>query len=189
MLKLYENNFLKDECLERWVTYMEQEGYPGVLKCKRDGNYLHIFSTFIWLNVVHGADHVLSNNIVRKWGVNASLVPMHSQQWYREHGDYDYLDVLEGKDWKSRWRIQWYAMRIRVFWGTFGGPWNQGGFHADHMIDSHLHRHFRDIDGITEDERKQIDGIHVEFVRKMKECDVKYRWLMRVEYFTAGIQY
>jgi len=189
VLKLHDGGYLKDECLERWITFMEKEGFPGISKCKRHGGYLHIFSTFLWLNVVHASDHTIANNIVRHWGVNCSVVPMMTQQWFREHGDYDYLDVLEGKDWRSRWRIQFYAMRIRVFWGTFGGPWNEGGFHADHMIDSHLHRHFTDIDGITEEERKAIDEIHKGYIEKMKEYDVNWRWLMKVEDLTAGIQY
>jgi len=151
--------------------------------------YLHILSTCLWLNVVHSSDHTSGHNMIRDWGIGGSFVPLFNEEWYREHGDYDYMDVLEGKDWRSRWRLQFHAMRCRIFWAAFGGPWNVSSFHADHMIDIHLHRHFVDVSGITEEERKEIDGIHREYIQKMKDCGVKYRWLMKVENFTAGIQY
>ena len=188
-LKLHAGGYLKDEDLERFVKYLETEGFPGLSQCQRDGGYLHIFSTFIWLNVVHSSDHTVADNIVRDFGIGSSVVPMHSEEWYRENGGYDFVDVLEGKSCCSRWRLQFYAMKIRVFWDTFGGPWNEGGFHADHLIDSHLHRHFVDVDGLTEDERQKINWIHRDYIVKMKECDEKYHWLMKVENFTAGIQY
>jgi len=189
VVKLHSAGYLKAECLDRWVSYLEKEGFPGISCCRRDEVGLHILSTFLWLNVVHSSDHTIADNLVRDWGINASVVPMHREEWYRENGGYDYLDVLEGKDWRSRWRLQFYAMRIRVFWGTFGGPWNQGGFHADKLIDSNLLGHFKDVDNLGEPDRAQINRIHSQYIDAMKQCDRKYRWLMKVENLTAGIQY
>ena len=192
-MKLHEGGYLKDDDLNRFVNFLENEGFPGILNCQRDGGYLHILTTYIWLNVVHSSDHTIADNIVRDFGGNASLVPMHSEEWYRENGGYDFVDVLEGKSCGSRWRLQFYAMRIKTFWDVFGGPWNDGGlawgFHADHLIDSRLHRHFVDVDGLTEEDRKGINSIHKLYIEKMKECDWKYGWLMKVEKFATGIQY
>merc|ERR1711994_30435 len=179
-LKLHAGGYLKDEDLERFVKYLETEGFPGLSQCQRDGGYLHIFSTFIWLNVVHSSDHTVADNIVRDFGIGSSVVPMHSEEWYRENGGYDFVDVLEGKSCRTRCCFGWYQMRIRLFWAIFGGPWNTWGFHGDHLIDSHLHRHFVDVSGLTENDRKEINAIHCEYIKKMRECDRKYNWLMKV---------
>merc|ERR1719474_498095 len=188
-VKLHEKGYLKNKDLERYVHFVEEEGYPGLSACRRDGGYLHIFSTLIWLNVVHSSDHKVATNMARDFGITASVVPMHSEQWYREHAEYDFVDVVEGKDCWSRWRLQFYALRNQLFWTIFVSPWNERGFHADHMIDSHLLRHFVDIDGIAETERIELDAIHKEYIRRMKQCDTRYRWLAKVELFSAGIHY
>merc|ERR1711971_215721 len=53
-----ENSVLEKPILEKQIV--ENHGFPGILNCQRDGNYLHILSTFLWLNVVHSSDHTIA---------------------------------------------------------------------------------------------------------------------------------
>ena len=188
-LKLYTENYIKDKDLRIWVEFLEKEGFIGLSECRRDGGYLHILSTFLWLNVVHASDHTIADNMIRDFGIGGSYVPLRSEEWYREHEEYNFVDVLEGKDCLSRWRLQFYAFKNRMFWEAFGGPKADICFVADYFMDSNLYRRFVDVDNVTERERMRLNEIHRHFIRKLKNTDLSWRWLVPVEEFNAGIHY
>jgi len=79
--------------LETWVIFLENEGYPGLTACKRNGTYLHILSTFLWLNVAHASDHTIANNMIRDFGIGASYVPFKRISYYKQHKSYNFVDV------------------------------------------------------------------------------------------------
>jgi len=188
-LKLYTKQYVTDHDLEIWVHYLEQQGFTGLSLCRRDGGYLHILSTFLWLNVVHAADHTIADNIIRDFGIGGSYVAMRSEQWYKDNEHYNFVDVLEGKSCCSRWRLQFYAFKNRMFWEAFGGPKSDICFVADYFMDSNLYRRFIDVDDINENQRIELNQIHAQFIRKLKNVDLSWRWLIPVEEFNAGIHY
>ena len=189
VLKLYVNNFIIDKDLKEWIGFLEDEGYPGILDCKINGNYIHILSTFLWLNVVHSSDHTIANNIIRNYGIGASYVKFKNISWYKRNKNYNFINVLQGKKCKSKWRLQFYAMKNRLFWSTFGGPKINICFVADYFIDSNLYKNFIEINNISNKKRNKLNIIHKKFILKLKELDLKYSWLMPLNEITAGIAY
>ena len=189
VVPLNQGKFIKNEDLKDWVDWMESNGFPGIVECKRDDGYLHIFATFLWLNVIHSSDHALSGNINGNFGIGASFVPLKSLKWYKEHNEYDFVDVLEGKDFASRWKLQLYAMRIRLFWDTHGVPTSDLCFGAHNFVDSNLYQRFIEVDNISNSERRKLNDIHDHFVESLRKVGMPYHWLMNVEDITAGIHY
>ena len=189
VVPLNKGKFIKNEDLKDWIDWMESNGFPGITDCKRNGGYLHIFATFLWLNVVHSSDHIISNNIARNIGIGASYVPFKSLKWYKEHKEYDFVDVLEGKDFTSRWRLQYFEMRNRLFWNAFGAPPTDVCFVAHGFVDSNLYRRFIEVDNISNDERRKLNCVHQRFIEKLREVGIPYHWLVNVEDITAGIHY
>ena len=187
---LYANNFVTDKDLEIWVLFLENNGYPGIIECQRDDKYLHILTTFLWLNVAHASDHTIGDNIISDFGIGASYVGFKKLKWYKQHKSYNFVDVLEGKSFKSRCRLQFHAMRNRLLWYAFADPKDEIiHFAADYFIDSNLYKQFKDIDNISKKERNDLNMIHKKYIVKLKKLDEYYGWLMPSDKITAGISY
>jgi len=186
---LFEQNLMSAEQLLDFVQFLEDQGYTGVTYCRRNGSYTHIVSTLLWLNIVHASDHHIANIMVRDFGIGASYVPCQTKAWYADHPEYTFVNVLQGATWRERWRMQYYALKNRVFWAVHGQPSEPNCCVADSLIDSNLYRRFRDVDGIDEQQRLKINAIHDHFRAQMKNVDAKYRWLVPIDVVTAGLAY
>jgi len=186
---LFEEKLISQEQLSDFVQFMEDQGYVGVTYCRRNGSYEHILSTLLWLNIVHASDHHIANFMVRDFGIGASYVPCMSKAWYAENPNYTFIDVLQGTSLKERWRMQYYALKNRVFWAVHGQPTEPNCCVADSLLDSNLYRRFRDVKSLDDDQRLRINAIHDHFRAQMHNVDAKYRWLMPIEVVTAGLAY
>jgi len=186
---LFEQNLVSAEQLLDFVQFLEDHGYTGVTYCRRNGSYTHIISTLLWLNIVHASDHHIANIMVRDFGIGASYVPYHGKSWYTDHPEYTFVNVLQGRTWRERWRLQYYALKNRVFWAVHGQPSAPNCCVADSLIDSNLYRRFRDVDGIDEEQRLKINAIHDHFRAQMRKVDAQYRWLVPIDVVTAGLAY
>jgi len=184
---LYDQGFISKEQLLEFVQFLEDQGYTGITYCRRNGSYTHVVSTLLWLNIVHASDHHIANVMVRDFGIGASYVRCQTKAWYAKHAEHDFVDVLMGKTWRERWRMQYLALKNRLFWEVFGRPTMTHCCFADSLIDSNLYRRFRHTAGLDELQRGEINAIHDHFRAQMKSVDDKYRWLVPIEVVTAGL--
>lgn len=184
---LFEQQLISEEQLFDFVQFLEDQGYTGVTYCRRNGSYTHIVSTLLWLNIVHASDHYIANIMVRDFGIGASYVPCMSKDWYTKNPNHTFVDVLQGKTWRERWRMQYYALKNRVFWAVHGQPSEPNCCVADRLIDSNLYRKFRGVQELNDDQRLKINAIHDHFRAQMKNVNDKYRWLVPIEVVTAGL--
>ena len=174
---LIEQRFVTIEEIKEMLSGMER-----IMTGISNADPKHVFCNFIWLTVVHAADHVICKNIVHSHVIGNI-----------EEKEFDisanWKKLLHGSNWFKSWNTQYWAFKSRIFWETFGGdqPISFGTI-QDKTIDDNLYYKFTRTN-LTKTEQNTINAIHKNYLTQMRICSQKYNWLMHINDVTSSISY